>query len=247
MGLRGMATPAPLHQVSAGAQRLVEALCSTGVRPEKEDRDDRRQRVLMVSAASERRRVSLRTPRARTGYDSGSEAHSFPRVSIACSASESGGCYSRHAPPGPGAGLTGCPAWLLEKSLDGSGVQGAAPGIPAQGCPASRGTRLLRHQWAEWTAGSCPGSRIGDGAHRPSPAGSWKCPGPRAGTPGPACMRPSGPQRSAGGYAAASIGGVVGGWRRQSRSSTSRAHGRQGRLNRDRVSCCEAAAIRSMA
>ena len=41
--------------------------------------------------------------------------------------------------------------------------------------------------------------------------------------------------------------GVVGGWRRQSRSSTSRAHGRQGRLDRDRVSCCEAAAIRSMA
>ena len=41
--------------------------------------------------------------------------------------------------------------------------------------------------------------------------------------------------------------GIVGGWRRQSRSSTSRAHGRQGRLDRDRVSCCEAAAIRSIA
>ena len=166
-----MATPAPLHQVSAEAQRLVEVLCSTGVRPEKEDRDDRRQRALMVSAASGCRRVSLRTPRARTGHDSGCEADSFPRVSIACSASESGYCESPPAPPGPGAGLTGCPEWLLGKCCDGSAVQGAAPGIPAQGCPASRGTRLPCHQWAEWTAGSCPGSRIGDGAHRPSPAG----------------------------------------------------------------------------
>ena len=83
MGLRGMATPAPPHQVSAGAQRLVEVLCRTGVRPEKEARGDRRQRALMVSAPPERRRVSLRTPRARTGHDSGCEARSFPRVSIA--------------------------------------------------------------------------------------------------------------------------------------------------------------------
>ena len=77
MGLRGMATPAPLHQVSAGAQRLVEVLCSTGVRPEKEDRDDRRQRALMI----QRLLNGAGYPCARLGLEPGMTQAVKPTVS----------------------------------------------------------------------------------------------------------------------------------------------------------------------
>ena len=206
MGLRGMATPAPLHQVSAGAQRLVEVLCSTGVRPEKEDRDDRRQRVLMVSAASERRRVSLRTPRARTGYDSGSEAHSFPRVSSAMFRFGVRVLLLTTRPARAGSRSDGMP-WIVTREMprcQRSSRCGA--GYP---CAGLTGPRQRGH-------GSVPVPGLG----------------PRA--------RPDASKRTAAfrwRLCRSRYRGIVDGWRRQSRSSTSRAHGRQGRLDRDRVSC----------
>ena len=247
MGLRGMATPAPLHQVSAGAQRLVEALCSTGVRPEKEDRDDRRQRVLMVSAASERRRVSLRTPRARTGYDSGSEAHSFPHVSSAIFRFGVRGLLLTTRPARAGSRSDGMP-WMVTRGMPrwqrgsrcGAGYPCAGlSGLPWDPSPPSSVGRMDCRELSRVPAWGWCVPALASGVMQVSRSTGWD---PR---PGPDASKRTAAFRWR--LCRSRYRGMVGGWRRQSRSSTSRAHGRQGRLDRDRVSCCEAAAIRSMA
>ena len=247
MGLRGMATPAPLHQVSAGAQRLVEVLCSTGVRPEKEDRDDRRQRALMVSAASGCRRVSLRTPRAGTGHDSGSETHSFPRVSITMFSFGVRVFLITTRPARAGSRSDGMPCMVTREMLGwqrgsryGAGYPCAGlSGLPWDPFPLSSGGRMDCRELSRVPDWGWCAPALASGVMQVSRSTGWD-PGP-----GPDASKQTAAFRWR--LCRSQYRGIVGGWRLQSRSSTSRAHGRQGRLDRDRVSCCEAAAIRSMA